>query len=113
MATKVEEFKNPLKVEAGRKGGNATLNRHGAGELRRRGKLGGRPRSRTYDGIRQQQRLEQNNNGKEAQGSPGNLSELKRLYKLRDRSSPNHKRVLAGTTQVTPHEQVPAGKEAR
>jgi len=103
--TTAEDFKNPLKVEGGRKGGTITLERYGRDQLTTWGKLGGRPRSRTYDEIRQQQRLEQNNNGKEVKGPPGsNLSELKKALKLRDRSSPNHKTVQAGMAQETPRE---------
>jgi hypothetical protein len=54
--------------DSGRIGGLVTLERYGKDQLRTWGKLGGRPRSPTYDDIRivntkrkQQSLLEQNN----------------------------------------------------
>lgn len=90
--------------DSGRKGGTVTLERYGRDQLAEWGKLGGRPRSRTYDDIRQQQRMERNNN-KEGMGSPGgaNLGLLRRAYKLRGRSSPSET-APAGTAQETPRE---------
>jgi len=109
--TEVDLAKNPRKVAAGRKGGVTTLQRYGRDQLAAWGKRGGRPRALTYDEIRQQQRLEQNNNHKEGKGPSGNLTDLKTLYKLRHRSSGIPEIPQAGTAQETPREQVPAGKE--
>jgi len=92
------------KADSGRKGGTVTLERYGRDQLAEWGRLGGRPRSRTYDDIRQQQRLEQGNNSKEAKGLPDNLSKLKGLYKLRGRSSPSAESEPAGMAQETPRE---------
>ena len=104
------------RADSGRKGGLTTLERHGKDQLRTWGKLGGRPRLPTYDDIRQQQLREQNNNHKEAMGSPGgdNLVLLKKLVKnkLRRRSSGIPEIPQAGTAQETPREHVPAGKES-
>ena len=97
--------------DSGRKGGLVTLERYGPDQLREWGKRGGRPRSRTYDQIRQRQRLERNNN-KGGNGSPGsNLRELKALLKQRQRSN-GEEITQAGTVADTPREQVPARKEA-
>lgn len=68
--------------EAGRLGGYATLARYGREQMREWGRGGGRPRARTYDDIRQQQRPEQQSTD-EVTGSPGNLRELRALYRLR------------------------------
>jgi hypothetical protein len=94
--------------DSGRIGGLATLKRYGKDQLRDWGKLGGRPRSLTYDEIRQQQRLEQNNN-KGGDGPPGNnLNQLKALLKQRQSRSSG---VLvtsieeAGIGQETPQGQ--------
>ena len=109
--------KNPRKVAAGRKGGLATLNKYGVDWLRQQGCKGGQPRHpirrphKTYFVIRQQQLLEQPNKNEEVTGTPGRLAGLKRAKKLRDRSSPPEI-PEAGTSQETPREQVPAGKEA-
>ena len=92
------------KADSGRKGGTITLERYGRDQLAAWGKLGGRPRSRTYDDIRQRQLLEQRNNHKEAKGLPGNVSELKRVFKLRGRSSPSAESEPAGMAQETPRE---------
>jgi len=109
-----EDFKNPLKVEAGRKGGQTTLARYGSDQLADWGKLGGRPRTLTYDEIRQQRRRERNDNHKEGMGPPSkNLRTLNARYKLRRRSTGIDETPQAGTAQETPREQVPAGKEAR
>ena len=108
------EVKNPLKVEAGRKGGQATLYRYGRAQLAQWGKLGGAPRwQRDYHEIRQQRFSGRTNNNKEAKVSPGgaNLGLLRRAYKLRDRSSPGETEP-AGITQETPQEVVPARKDA-
>ena len=92
--------------DSGRIGGLATLKRYGKDQLRDWGKLGGRPRSLTYDEIRQQQRLEQNNN-KGGDGSPGNnLSQLKALLKQRQRSNgADYETGEAGIGQETPQGQ--------
>lgn len=102
------------RAEAGRIGGLVTLERYGRDHLAEWGRLGGRPRSQTYDDItRQRQRLEQNNNNKEViQGPPGNLRQLKTLYKLRRGSNGILETAQAGTARETPREQVPAGKES-
>jgi hypothetical protein len=111
MTTSIVDTKNPRKVEAGRKGGNVTLQKHGREQLRDWGKLGGRPRNPTYDDIRQRQLLEQNkNNNKEVTDPPGDLSHLRKLYKLRRGSSAIPEIVQAGTANETPRERVPAGK---
>lgn len=110
--TEVELGKNPRKVAAGRKGGLATLQRYGRDQLAAWGQQGGRPRAMTYEEIRQQQRLEQRNNGKGGIGSSRSLTDLKTRYKLRRRSSGIPETPEAGTTQETPREQVPAGKES-
>ena len=98
---------NPRKAAAGRKGGTVTLERYGRDQMAAWGKLGGRPRSMTYDDIRQQQRLEQRNNNEEGEGLPGKVSELKRLYKLRGRSSPSPDIEPAGMAQTTPEPALP------
>ena len=100
--------------DSGKKGGLVTLERYGREQLRDWGKLGGRPRSLTYDEIRQQQRLERNkNNHKEVMGPPGkSLRTLNTRYKLHRRSSDIDEMPQAGTAQETPREQVPAGKES-
>lgn len=100
------------RVDSGRKGGTVTLQRYGRDQLAEWGKLGGRPRNLTYDDIRQQQLLEQNNNHKEVKGPPGDISHLRKLYKLRHGSSAIPEIVQVGTAQVTPREQVPTGKES-
>ena len=92
------------RADSGRKGGTVTLERYGKDQLAAWGKLGGRPRSRTYDDIRQRQLLEERNNNKEAKGLPGNVSALKRLYKLRGRSSPGAESEPAGLAPETPQE---------
>ena len=140
------------KADSGRKGGTITLERYGRDQLAAWGRLGGRPRSRTYTDIttdntkcrfchqplirsrfnnryyvdvcnnprcylsrqpqrnvtytenRQRQLLEQRNNHKEAKGLPGNVSELKRVFKLRGRSSPSAESEPAGMAQETPRE---------
>lgn len=81
------------KSDAGRMGGTMTLERYGRDQLTEWGKRGGRPRSQTYNDIRQRELRERNNN-KEGKGFPGtsNLNTLKELYKARDRSSPNNKK---------------------
>ena len=95
--------------DSGRKGGLVTLERYGPDQLREWGKRGGRPRSRTYDQIRQRQRLERNNS-KGGNGSPGsNLRELKALLKQRQKSNGEEIRE-AGLADETPREQVPAGR---
>jgi hypothetical protein len=100
------------KRDSGKKGGLVTLERYGKDQLRTWGKLGGRPRDKSYDEIRQQRRLERNNN-KEGMGPPGgNLRTLKTLYKLSQRST-DGENEQAGLADETPQEQVPAGKEAR
>lgn len=100
------------KSEAGRIGGTATLKRYGNDQLREWGKRGGRPRTLTYIEIRQRQRLERNNNGNKEviKGPPGSLVELKRLHKLRRRSS-GIELDQAGIANENPTEAVPAGKE--
>ena len=92
--------------DSGRIGGLATLKRYGKDQLRNWGKLGGRPRSLTYDEIRQQQRLEQNNN-KGGDGSPGNnLSQLKALLRQRqNRSIGDYETEEAGIGRETPRSQ--------
>jgi len=101
------------RASSGRKGGNITLRRYGREQLAEWGKLGGRPRSPNYDDIRQRQLLEQSkNNNKEVTDPPGDISHLRRLYKLRRRSSVIVETRQAGTTQETPREPVPAGKES-
>lgn len=110
--TEVELGKNPRKVAAGRKGGLTTLQRYGRDQLAAWGQQGGRPRAMTYEEIRQRKRLELRYLGKEVKGPPGSLTELKRLHKLRRRSSGIPETPEAGTTQETPREQVPAGKES-
>jgi len=101
----VEAFMN--RAEAGKRGGTVTLERYGRNQLAEWGKRGGRPRLPTYDDIRQRQLLGQNkNNNKEAKDPPGKLtlSQLKRRYKLRDRSSPIPEMIQAGTANETPRE---------
>ena len=99
------------KADSGRKGGCVTLKRYGRDQLTTWGKRGDRPRAQTYDEIRQQQRLEQNNN-KEATGTSGkNLRTLKAHLKLSQRST-DGETVQAGIAQETPHGQVPAGKDS-
>jgi hypothetical protein len=102
------------KADAGRLGGTVTLQKYGREWLRQQGVKGGRPRSRAYDDIRQRQLLEQNNK-KEVMGFPGTLREQKRLFAARQRSNGVMVTSIeeAGIAQETPHEQVPAGKEAR
>ena len=101
------------RADAGRLGGTVTLQRYGKDQLATWGRLGGRPRALTYDEIRQQQRLERNNNNKEVTGPPGkNLRTLNAHYKLRRRSSGIDEMPQAGIAQETPREQVPAGKES-
>ena len=112
----INQFKNPLKARAGRLGGLVTLGRYGIDELRRRGRLGGRPGSQTYDDIvRQRQPLvEVNSNNKEVKtGSRGNLTEYKRLYRLRHRSNGEPEIEPAGTTKENPIEVAPARKGTR
>ncbi|MBV6343204.1 hypothetical protein [Candidatus Magnetobacterium casense] len=96
--------------EAGRLGGLATLRRYGRDQLATWGKLGGRPRSATYDDIRQRQLLEQNKN-KEVMVPPGTLREQKRLFAARQRSNGVMVTSIeeAWIAQGTPREQVPAG----
>ena len=106
--------------DSGKKGGLVTLQRYGRDQLAYWGKYGkpggnkpGRPKNPTYDEIRQQQRLERNNNHKEVKGPPGkNLRTLNMRYKLRQRSTGIDEMSQAGTAQETPREQVPAGKES-
>jgi len=89
--------------DSGRKGGTTTLKRYGRDQLREWGKRGGRPRNPAYDDIRQQQLLERsNNNHKEVKGPPGNLGELRKLYKLRHRSNGIPEIAEAGTGHETP-----------
>ena len=109
-----DEFKNPLKVAAGRKGGLANLQRHGRDQLIAWGKRGGKPPAKNHDEMLQQQRLERNkNNHKEVMGPSGkNLRTLNTRYKLHRRSSGIDEIPQAGTAQETPREQVPAGKES-
>jgi len=76
------------KREAGRIGGLATLRRYGTQGMAARGKLGGRPRSPTIDEIRQQQSLKAQTIDKGGQDTPGDLRELKRLWKSAARSRP-------------------------
>ena len=91
------------RCEAGRIGGLVTLERYGKDQLRSWGKLGGRPRSLTYDEImRQHQLLGQKINDKEGTGPPGNIAELKKHWKLRCRSSSKHEISVAGIGQETP-----------
>ena len=92
--------------DSGRKGGTTTLERYGRAQLAEWGRLGGRPRSLTYDDIRQEQsRGRNNNNEKEVnKGIPGNLGELKRLYKRRG-SSAYPETQEAGTTHETPRSE--------
>lgn len=99
--------------DSGRKGGTVTLERYGRDQLAEWGKRGGRPKSQTYDDIRQRELRERNNN-KEVKGFPGtsNLGTLKELYKARGRSSPIGETEPAGITQETPQEVVPARKDA-
>ncbi len=101
----------PTRRDSGRKGGTVTLERYGRDQLAEWGKRGGRPRSRTYDDIRQRRRLERNNNHKEGMGSPGkaNLRTLKTLYRLSPRST-DGENEQAGLADETPQEQVPAGR---
>jgi len=108
----VRKYGRQFYVDIGRLGHQVMCTQHPDMALEW-GKLGGRPRSITYDDIRQRQLLEQNNK-KEVMGSLGTLREQKRLFAARQRSNG----VLvtsteaAGIAQETPHEQVPAGKEA-
>jgi hypothetical protein len=89
--------------EVGRLGGLVTLERYGRDQLRTWGKLGGRPRSLTYDEImRQHQLVGQKINDKEGTGPPGNMTELKKHWRLRCRSSSKHGIPVAGTGQETP-----------
>jgi len=70
--------------DAGRKGGLATLKKHGRGQLAEWGRRGGRPPALTYDDIRQRQLCEPQNSDKEVKGTPGNrLNGLKKLWELR------------------------------
>jgi hypothetical protein len=89
--------------DSGRKGGLTTLKRYGRDQLVEWGKLGGRPRSLGYDDIRQQQLAERGNNNNEEvnPGPPGNLSSLRRLYRLRQRSTAPEIQE-AGITKATP-----------
>jgi len=95
--------------DAGRKGGLITLQRYGIDQLREWGKLGGRPRLLTYDDImRQRECLGQNNNG--GNGLPGtSLSQLKALYRLRQRSTGEPQNIEAGAAHNPT--AAPAGKE--
>jgi len=105
--TKESEVNTMTRAEAGKRGGTITSQRHGHDEYVRWGKRGGRPRLPTYDDIRQRQLLEQNkNNNKEAKDPPGELSmsQLKKRYRLRDRSSPIPEMIQAGTANETPRE---------
>ena len=97
--------------EAGRLGGLVTLQRYGRDQLAAWGKRGGRPRAQSYDEIRQQQRLERNNNNhKEVMGPPGaNLRMLKARLKLSQRST-DGEIVQAGISLETPRgESLPKG----
>ena len=100
--------------EAGRKGGIATLERYGKEHFAELGRRSKPPRAPTYEVMRQRLLLEQKNKIKEVKGPPGKLaiSQLKGQYKLRGRSNPILETAQAGTTQVTPRERVPAGKES-
>jgi hypothetical protein len=90
------------KRDSGRKGGLVTLERYGHVQLAEWGRLGGRPRDKSYNEIRQQQRLERNNNYKEGMGPPGgNLRTLKTCYKLRQRST-DGETEQAGLADETP-----------
>lgn len=100
------------RAESGRKGGRVTLERYGRDQLAEWGKRGGRPKNLTYDDIEQRRLLEQNNNHKEVKDPPGDISHLRKLYKLRHGSSAIPEIVQVGTAQVTPREQVPTGKES-
>lgn len=90
------------KSDAGRLGGTVTLERYGRDQLAEWGKLGGRPRSMTYDDITRRRRLEQNNNHEEVKGLPGSLTNLKKLYDARCRSSGGNGTTQAGIAQNTP-----------
>jgi len=103
-----------IRADSRRKGGLVTLQRYGREQLRDWGKLGGRPRLPTHDEIRQQRLLEQdNNNDKEViQGSPSSLTQLRRQYKLRQRSNGNLEIPEAGIAQNTPTGQSLPEREA-
>ena len=92
--------------DSGRKGGMVTLRRYGRAQLAEWGRLGGRPRARTYDDIRQQRLRGRQNNNEEVQGSPGgdNLALLTKSvkYRLRRRSSGDAQIDEAGTVPETP-----------
>lgn len=94
------------KAEAGRLGGLTTFLHCGPEGMSQRGKLGGRPLALTLEDIRQQQLLAQENE-KGVMDTPGNnLKELKKLCRLRCRSSsPNHKQIGRGCATTT----TPAG----
>ena len=97
------------KREAGRRGGQATLERYGIDQLREWGRLGGRPRLLTYDDIMQLQRLENNRNG--GNGLPGTLQQLKALYKLRQRSTGGTPQNTEAGVAQNPTRATPARKE--
>jgi len=99
--------------DSGRKGGLTTLARYGRDQLAHWGKYGnpggnpgGRPRNPDYGDIRQRQVLEKQNN-EEVPGPPGNLSQLKRLFKLQAAGRATNQIQEAGT--VT--RPIPAGEE--
>jgi len=76
------------KREAGRIGGLRTLERYGREGMAARGRMGGRPRLATLDEIRQKQSLKTQNKYEGGKDAPGDLRELKRLWKSAARSRP-------------------------
>ena len=70
---------------AGRLGGLQTFRRYGSEHMSTIGKLGGRPKSPTLEELRQ--KIAPSSKTKEgAMSSIGSLKELKRLFKLRQKS---------------------------
>jgi hypothetical protein len=90
--------------DSGRKGGLTTLTRYGKAQLREWGRLGGRPRNPDYGDIRQRQVLEKQNN-EEVTGPPGNLSQLRRLFKLQAAGRAANQIQEAGAVPKTPRGQ--------
>ena len=104
------------KSDAGRIGGTVTLERYGRNQLAEWGKLGGRPRSPTYqDILSRRQLLGQNNNDHKQKevitGPPGNLKGLKKQYAEHCRSSGDGE-IQEAVAPATTRGQLPERKAA-